>query len=127
MATVTAKVKIKHKDREDNPLWVVLRHQKLEIVVSTGELLSPKLLKKGKVVGDRAVFLNELIANISSDLQKAYDTVYQRAEGVSGGAVKLEYEQLDAERRTKQKWEKFFYRSEEALKVKSLLKFTSSS
>ena len=110
MATVTARVKIKHKDREENPLWVIFRHQKLEIVVSTGENISPKCLKKGKVVGDRAIALNELVATIGSNLQKAYDIVSQRAEGMSSLAVKNEYERIEAERLTKLKWDTFFHK-----------------
>ena len=116
MATVTALVKIKHKDREENPLWVVFRHQKMEVVVSTGENLNPKCLKKGKVIGDRALVLNELVATIGSDLQKAYDTVYKRAEGMSSAAVKQEFERLDAERKTKLKWDKFMHKDEEYTK-----------
>ncbi|MBF9237472.1 phage integrase SAM-like domain-containing protein [Hymenobacter sp. BT683] len=116
MATVTALVKIKNKDRDENPLWVVFRHQKLEVVVSTGESLSPKLLKKGKVIGDRALVLNELIATIGSDLQKAYDTVTKRAEGLSSADVKQEFERLDAERKTKLKWDKFLHKDEEYTK-----------
>ena len=112
MATVTAKVKIKNKDRDENPLWVIFRHQRIEVTVSTGELLSPKCLKKGKVVGDRAIALNELVSTIGSDLQKAYDIVYQRAEGLTSLAVKKEYERIEAERLTKLKWDKFLHKDE---------------
>lgn len=110
MATVTAKVKIKNKDRDENPLWVIFRHQKLEVVVSTGKSLSPKYLKKGKVIGERAIVLNELVATIGSDLQKAYDIEYNRSEGITSAAVKREYERLDAERKTKLKLDKLLHK-----------------
>jgi integrase len=112
MSTVTVLVKIKHKDRDENPLWVVFRHQKLEVVVSTGELLSPRLLKKGKVIGDRAIALNELVSTIGSELQKAYDIVKARTEEITNALVKQEYERIESERLTKDKWDKFLMRGE---------------
>ncbi|UOR07463.1 phage integrase SAM-like domain-containing protein [Hymenobacter aerilatus] len=99
MATITPVLKIRNKKKEDNPLRVMFRHGKVEVVVSTSESIKVEELQKGKIVGEKAIALNELVAKIGSDLQKAHDIILKRGDEITSTSIREEYERITSDRR----------------------------
>ncbi|UOQ64852.1 phage integrase SAM-like domain-containing protein [Hymenobacter volaticus] len=78
MATITVLTKDKNKSKEQ-PLWVMLRHGRVEVPVSVGLSIDPKKLRNGVVVGSEATHVNKLVGDIKRDLQQAYDLLVEEA------------------------------------------------
>ncbi|GAB2781193.1 hypothetical protein HNQ93_001256 [Hymenobacter luteus] len=121
MATVSTLVRVKNKKKAENPLWVILRHKnsdgtRLEVAISTGENIDPSELKRGKVVGDKSIALNELVTTISGELYKAFEIVLKRGEAVTAALVRTEYDRIVADRLLEEKRRLFFRKSDEYAK-----------
>lgn len=94
MATITAVLKNRNKGLSRQPLWVFLRHAKVEVAVSVGVQLTAAEFQKGMVIGPLATEINPLINQIRSRLQQAYDLVVARGETLTNSALRVAYAQL---------------------------------
>ncbi|TGD80804.1 phage integrase SAM-like domain-containing protein [Hymenobacter wooponensis] len=94
MATISAVLKTKKKGDRRQPLWVFLRHGKVEVAIATGAQLLAEEFKKGQVVGERAGELNAQVNTIRARLQLAFDQLTAREEAITNPALRAIYQQL---------------------------------
>ncbi|KUG07446.1 phage integrase SAM-like domain-containing protein [Solirubrum puertoriconensis] len=107
MATCTPFLRKVNTSKSEQPLNVIFRHGKVELVVPTGYQIEPKIFKNGRVVGDRSP-LNDLVNDICNDLMSAYTQICDRGViGFDKHELREEYERVKTTRLAKEKRDQF--------------------